>query len=311
METLGSIECFVRSAEAGSFSEAARRLGLTPAAVGKNVARLETSLGVRLFQRSTRSLRLTEAGTRFLAEVSGSLATIQSAVSNLADAEGQAAGTLKVSMGNAFGREHIVPLLHDFLALHPAIIPDLHFDNRQVDLIAEGFDVAIGGGFEIPPGVVARELAPAHIVLLASRKYLADNTVPEHPAQLKTHRGIFIRSPQTGRIRAWALINSKDKHRRDQLPIDMQISMTMSDPAAALEAAELGLGIAVTSMPNAEPYLATKRLVRVLPDWYADAGSLSLYFSAQKLLPAKSRAFIDFVVAHSRKHNFSKRFSAF
>ena len=85
METLGSIECFVRSAEAGSFSEAARRLGLTSAAVGKNVAKLEVSLGIRLFQRSTRSLRLTEAGTRFLAEVSGSLATIQSAVANLAD----------------------------------------------------------------------------------------------------------------------------------------------------------------------------------------------------------------------------------
>ncbi|TXT31244.1 MAG: LysR family transcriptional regulator [Rhodocyclaceae bacterium] len=311
METLGSIECFVRSAEAGSFSEAARRLGLTSAAVGKNVARLEASLGIRLFQRSTRSLRLTEAGTRFLAEVSSSLATIQSAVANLADAEGQAAGTLKVSMGNAFGREHIVPLLGDFLTQHPAIVPDWHFDNRQVDLIAEGFDAAIGGGFELPPGLVARELAPAHIVLVASVAYLADRSAITHPDQLKQHAGIFIRSPQTGRIRPWALINSRDAQRKEQMPIDMQIRMTMSDPAASLEAAEQGLGIAVASMPNAQPYLASKRLVRVLPDWYADAGALSLYFSGQKLLPAKTRAFIDFVVAHFREHKLAQRFSAY
>lgn len=311
METLGSIECFVRSAEAGSFSEAARRLGLTSAAVGKNVARLEASLGIRLFQRSTRSLRLTEAGTRFLAEVSGSLATIQSAVANLADAEGQAAGTLKVSMGNAFGREYIVPLLSDFLARHPAIVPDWHFDNRQVDLIAEGFDAAIGGGFELPPGLVARELAPAHIVLVAAPAYLAERPAITHPEQLKQHAGIFIRSPQTGRIRPWALINGKDARREEQLPIDMQIRMTMSDPAAALEAADQGLGVAVTSMPNALPYLAGQRLVRVLPYWYADAGPLSLYFSAQKLLPAKTRAFIDFVVAHFRQHKLAQRFSAY
>ncbi|HXE40465.1 MAG TPA: LysR family transcriptional regulator [Azonexus sp.] len=311
METLGSIECFVRSAEAGSFSEAARRLGLTSVAVGKNVARLEASLGIRLFQRSTRSLRLTEAGTRFLAEVSGSLATIQSAVANLADAEGQAAGTLKVSMGNAFGREYIVPLLSEFLARHPAIVPDWHFDNRQVDLIAEGFDAAIGGGFELPPGLVARELAPAHIVLLAAPAYLADRPAIKHPEQLKPHAGIFIRSPQTGRIRPWGLINCKDARHKEQMPIDMQIRMTMSDPAASLEAAEQGLGIAVTSMPNAQPYLASKRLVRVLPDWYADAGALSLYFSAQKLLPAKSRVFIDFVVAYFGRHKLAQRFSAY
>ena len=301
METLGSIECFVRSAEAGSFSEAARRLGLTSAAVGKNVAKLEVSLGIRLFQRSTRSLRLTEAGTRY----------VDDARRILADAEGQAAGTLKVSMGNAFGREHIVPLLSDFLAQHPAIVPDWHFDNRQVDLIAEGFDAAIGGGFELPPGLVARTLAPAHIVLLASTAYLAARPAITHPDQLKQHAGIFIRSPQTGRIRPWGLINSKDARRKEQMPIDMQIRMTMSDPAASLEAAEQDLGIAVTSMPNAQPYLANKRLVRVLPDWYADAGALSLYFSAQKLLPAKSRAFIDFVVSYFRKHKMAQRFSAY
>lgn len=310
MQTLSSIECFVRSAEAGSFSEAARRLGLTAAAVGKNVAKLEANLGVRLFQRSTRSLTLTEAGKRFLNEVSGSLATIQNAVANLADADGQPAGTLKVSMGNAFGREHIVPLLSDFLAEYPAIVPDWHFDNRQVDLIAEGFDAAIGGGFELPPGLVARELARAHWVLVAAHSYLQGKPAISTPEQLHAHAGILIRSPQTGRIRPWGLINSKRARSDEQVPINLQVRMTMSDPAAALEAAEQGLGIALTSMPNAQPYLARGTLVRVLPDWYVDAGALSLYFSTQKLLPAKTRAFVDFVVAHFRKHKLAQRFSA-
>jgi len=310
MESLSSIECFVRTTEAGSFSEAARRLGLTAAAVGKNVARLESNLGVRLFQRSTRSLKLTEAGELFLNEVSGSLATIQNAVANLADANGQPTGTLKVSLGNAFGREHIVPLLGDFLAQYPAIVPDWHFDNRAVDLIAEGFDAAIGGGFDLPPGLVARELARAHVVLTASKNYLDGKPAIEHPDQLRDHAGIYIRSPQTGRIRPFALINSKNTRNNEQIPINMSVRITMSDPAASLEAAEQGLGIAVTSLPNALPYLKSNRLVRVLPDWYADAGTLSLYFSAQKLLPAKTRAFVDFIVAHFRKQKLAQCFSA-
>jgi DNA-binding transcriptional LysR family regulator len=195
METFSSIECFVRSAEVGSFAEAARRLSLTPAAVGKSVAKLEARLGVRLFQRSTRSLTLTEAGQLFLDEVSGSLLTIQNAVANLASAEGRPAGTLKVSMGTVFGRLYIVPLLGEFLRRFPAINPDWHFDNRQVDLIAQGFDAAIGGGFELPQGVVARKLTPAHRVLVASADYLAAREAILEPDDLKLHDGILIRSP--------------------------------------------------------------------------------------------------------------------
>lgn len=307
MESMSSIECFVRSAEAGSFSEAARRLSLTSAAVGKNVAKLESNLGVRLFQRSTRSLKLTEAGELFLAEVSGSLATIQSAVANLASADGQPAGTLKISMGTGFGRTYIVPLLPDFLQRYPAIVPDWHFDNRRVDMVAEGFDAAIGGGFDLLPGVVARSLAPAHGVLVAAPNYFADKPVPQVPDDLSQHDGIRIRSPQTGRIRPWHLRN----HANEQMPITLHTRMTMSDPDAACEAAQLGLGIALISMPNALHYLENKKLIRVMPDWYVDIGTLSLYFTAQKLLPAKTRVFVDFIVEHFRKEKLAQRFSAF
>lgn len=305
MQTLGAIECFVRSAEAGSFSEAARRLGLTAAAVSKNVARLEASLGVRLFHRSTRQLALSEAGELFLGEVRDGLTTIQSAVANLASVDGQPAGTLKVSMGASFGREYMLPLLGEFLRRYPMIVPDWHFDNRQVDLIAEGFDAAIGGGIELPPGVIARQLAPAARVLVASPDYLGARKAITSPADLPLHDGILIRSPQTGRIGSQPLRNRDN----DQASVDLRLKMAMSDPEAACLAAAAGLGIALVAMPQALPYLERGAVVRVLPDWHVDAGTISIYFAAHRLLPAKTRAFVDFVVDHFRMLKLPQRFA--
>ncbi|SDG48349.1 DNA-binding transcriptional regulator, LysR family [Pseudomonas benzenivorans] len=306
METLSSLECFVRSAESGSFAEAARRLGLTPAAVGKNVAKLEASLGVRLFQRSTRSLTLTEAGERFLAEVGGSLSTIRSAVANLASAAGQPAGILKVSMGVTFGRDYVLPMLGDFLHRYPAISPDWHFDNSPVDLIGQGFDAAISGAMDLSPGVVARKLAPAHRVLVAAPAYLAGHPEPTLPAELAQHAGILIRSPQTGRVRPWTLRNRSN----DEAAIELPVRMTMSDPDATCRVAEMGLGIALVSLPHALPYLERGSLRRVLPDWYVDAGQIAVYFSGHRLLPAKTRAFVDGLAEHFRRQRLAERFSA-
>ncbi|SFY11447.1 LysR family transcriptional regulator [Pseudomonas sp. NFACC36] len=306
METFSSIECFVRSAEVGSFAEAARRLSITPAAVGKNVARLEARLGVRLFQRSTRRLTLTEAGHLFLSEVSGSLNTIQNAVANLASAGGQPAGTLKVSMGTAFGRLYVVPLLGEFLRRFPAISPDWHFDNRQVDLIGQGFDAAIGGGFELPQGVVARKLAVAHRVLVASPGYLQEHAAVLEPDDLANHQGILIRSPQTGRIRSWQLTSRTGQHSL----LMLKARMTMSDSEADCAAAAQGLGIGLVSMPVAVPFLESGELQRVLPDWYVDDGNISIYYAEHKLLPGKTRAFVDFIIEQFAEQGWAQRFRA-
>lgn len=306
METMISIECFVRSAEAGSFSEAARRLGLTPAAVGKNISRLEARLGVRLFQRSTRSLSLTEAGRQFLGEVGGSLSTIQNAVANLASAGGQPAGTLRVSMPTNFGRKYIVPMLGEFLQRYPAISPDWAFDNRPVDLIAQGYDAAVGGGIDLSPGAVARRLCPAHRILVASPAYLAEHAAPKSPADLHEHDGILIRSPQTGRIRPWALVNRS----KEQAPVTLRVRMTMSDPGASCDAAALGLGIALINYSESLAHLEAGTLVRVLPGWHVDGGSVSIYYPAQKLLPAKTRAFVEFVVERFRAERLAQVLSA-
>jgi len=306
MESFGSIECFVRSAEGGSFAEAARHLSLTPAAVGKSVAKLEARLGVRLFQRSTRRLTLTEAGKLFLEEVSGSLITIQNAVANLASAEGRPVGTLKVSMGTVFGNRYVMPLLGEFVRRFPDISPDWHFDNRQVDLIGQGFDAAIGGGFELPQGVVARKLTPAHRVLVASADYLAQRLPVLAPEDLARCLGILIRSPQTGRVRSWQLTNRE----REQRPLELKPRMTLSDSEAACCASAQGLGIALVSMPMAVPFLDSGAVVRVLPDWYVDDGNISLYYAEHKLLPGKTRAFVDFIIEQFVMKGLAQRFSA-
>lgn len=306
MESFGSIECFVRSAEGGSFAEAARHLSLTPAAVGKSVAKLEARLGVRLFQRSTRRLTLTEAGKLFLEEVSDSLIIIQNAVANLASAEGRPVGTLKVSMGTVFGNRYVMPLLGEFVRRFPDISPDWHFDNRQVDLIGQGFDAAIGGGFELPQGVVARKLTPAHRVLVASADYLAQRLPVLAPEDLARCLGILIRSPQTGRVRSWQLTNRE----REQRPLVLKPRMTLSDSEAACCASAQGLGIALVSMPMAVPFLDSGAVVRVLPDWYVDDGNISIYYAEHKLLPGKTRAFVDFIIEQFVMKGLAQRFSA-
>lgn len=304
VETLSNLESFVRSAELASFSEAARRLGLTPAAVSRNVAQLERNLGIRLFQRSTRGLTLTEAGERFLTAVSGGLDSIQSAIADVSTHAGQPAGTLKLSAAPGFARDFLLPLMPQFLQRYPAVLPDWHLDNRQVDLIAGGFDAAIGGGFELTPGVVARELATIKIIAVTSPQYLQGRRMPKQPADLKDFDGIVMRSAITGRIRHTAL---RDKAGREQVA-EMAPRMSMTEPDGVVQAVLMGMGVALLAVPNVLQYLESGQMVRLLPTWSADAGPISLYFTSQKLLPAKTRVFVDFVTGAFSEQRLAKRF---
>jgi DNA-binding transcriptional LysR family regulator len=301
MAELQHLVSFIRTAEHGSFSAAARNLGLTPAGVSKNVARLESALGVRLFHRSTRRLALTESGERFLQQVDGPLASLQNSIAGIRIRDEAPSGTLKVSMGQAFGRNFLVPLLVDFLSRYPAVLPDWHFDNRQVDLVGEGFDAAIGGGFELAPGIVARELAPVHIVAVASPAYMVGRPVPRHPDDLAALDGIMRRSSPTGRVRPWML---RSRRTVDQ-PVPCRPRLIFSDPEAIAQVARLGLGVALLPMPFAFTHLASGELVRLLPGWYSDAGPLSLYYPSKRMLPAKTRVFVDFVVERFERGGFS------
>lgn len=305
METLANLESFVRSAESGSFSEAARRLALTPAAISRNVAMLERNLGVRLFHRSTRKLTLTEAGERFLASIGGNLEALQNAIAAVSADDGEPAGLLKVSLAPTFGLSHVLPLLPEFLARHPRIRPEWHFENRAVDLIAEGYDAAIGGGFDLSPGVVARTLAPAHIIAVASPAYLARHALPADPSGLAELDGIVMRSLSSGRVRTWSMRNAQG----DEVVAVMREAIVVNDPAALREVARLGLGVALLAVPDALPWLESGDLVRVLPRWWADAGAISLYYASRSLLPGKTRAFIDFVIEAFAREDYARRFA--
>jgi DNA-binding transcriptional LysR family regulator len=292
METLANLESFVRSAEGGTFSEAARKLGLTAAAVSRNVAMLERNLGVRLFQRSTRKLVLTEAGEQFLVSIEGSLGSLQAAIAAAAAHNSEPAGVLKVSLSPTFGVIHILPLLPPFLAKYPRIKPEWHFETRPVDLIAENYDAAIGGGFDLAPGLVSRTLAPVHVVAVASPAYMSGRSPPVDPSGLAAYDGIVMRSLSTGRIRHWML--------RSANGIEMAGTLTetvvVNDPGAVREAARLGLGVSLIALVDVLPELERGDLIRLLPDWYADAGAVSLYYASRKLIPAKTRVFVDFVL---------------
>ena len=297
METLSNLESFVRSAESASFSAAARRLALTPAAVSRNVAQLEHNLGVRLFQRTTRGLTLTEAGERFLNSVGPGLDGIQGAIAEVTAKAGEPAGVLKLSMAPGFGRKCVLPLMPEFMARYPAVTLDLHMDNRRVDLVAGGFDVAIGGGFELAPGVVARELMPVHGVAVASPAYLEGREAPATPADLAAFDAIVMRSPQSGRVKPWEMRN----RRGDAMPAEPRARVVLNDPDGICGSALLGMGVALLATTDLESYLETGALRRVLPDWYVDIGVISLYFTSQKLMPAKTRAFVDFVTTAFRE----------
>ncbi|QQP97305.1 LysR family transcriptional regulator [Lysobacter enzymogenes] len=310
VETLANLESFVRSAELGGFSAAARQLGLSPAAVSRNVAVLERNLGLRLFQRSTRKLTLTEAGERVLDSVREHVEALRAALGAAALDRSEPAGTLKLSLSPGFGLDYVLPLMPEFLRRYPRLRLDWRFENRPVELIAEGFDAAIGGGIELAAGLVARPLAPLHLIAVAAPAYLhrwaADGgALPAHPDDLAGHDGIVMRSHRHGRINHWTL---RDGAGREAAALPRE-RMAFDDPEAMARAAALGLGVTLVAVQYALPYLEDGRLQRLLPDWHADLGPINLYFAGRSLLPAKTRAFVDFLGAACERAGLARRLS--
>ena len=195
-------------------------------------------------------------------------------------------------MAPTFGVTHILPLLPPFLTKYPRIKPEWHFENRPVDLIAENYDAAIGGAFDLAPGLVARTLAPVHIVAVASPAYMSGRSLPADPSGLAAYNGIVMRSPHTGRIRNWMLRNVNGT----EMAGTLAETIVVNDPAAVREAARLGLGVSLIALFDVLRELERGELIRVLPDWYADAGAVSLYYASRTLISAKTRVFVDFVV---------------
>lgn len=305
METLANLDCFIRSAETGSFSAAARQLAITPSAVSRNVGLLERHLGVRLFHRTTRRLTLTEAGEHFADSIRDNLQGLHAAIADLSTYRDAPAGVLKVSMATSFGVDYIVPLLPDFLARYPGIQVDWQLDNRHVDLVAEGFDVAIGRGAELSAGVVSRTLARVQVIAVTSPAYMQGRTLPTHPSDLAAFDIIDMRSIRSGRLVQWNLCHSNG---------ELVISPTrgriaFTDPSAMCRAVQLGLGVALLAVPHVLPYLERGEFIQLLPEWRADGGPIALYYANRTLVPAKTRVFIDYIVEIFKKQQLAERFS--
>jgi DNA-binding transcriptional LysR family regulator len=182
--------------------------------------------------------------------------------------------------------------------------PDWHFENRQIDLIAEGYDAALGGGFDLAPGVVSRALAPAHLLAVASPAYMAGRASPSGPGDLAELDGIVMRSSRTGRVRQRTMRNTVG----GEMPVRLRETIMVNDPAAMREAAILGLGVALLAVSDVLSSIERGALVRLLPQWYVDAGSISIYYATRALLPAKTRVFVDFVAEAFERERLAMRF---
>jgi len=300
------LDAFVAAADEGSFSAAARKLAITPPAVSKSVARLEAGLGVRLFQRSTRSLSLTEEGERLYRRVRMPWVEVGDALAELQQGAGRPAGTLKISMAPTVGRCYFVPMLDAFVERYPDIVPDVRFDNRQVDLIGEGFDVAIGGGVELTEAIVARELARVRVGLVAAPAYLERHGTPREPHDLARHRGLLRRAVDSGRLNPWVLKHTDG----GEVVTNIRPVAALDDPEALARAAACGMGIALLPKPHTLPLLESGELVHVLPDWTSESRPLSIYYSSRKHLPAKVRVFVDHIVGETKARRYRDIFAA-
>ena len=238
-DTLKDIPVFVASVEAGSFAQAAVRLHLSRSAVGKSIARLEERLGVRLFHRTTRSQRLTDNGALFYERCLRALEEIRGAESQLETGKHQVSGRLRVAVPVLFGRQCIAPLLIELAQEHPGLELEMSFSDRVVDLVEEGFDMAVRNGALADSSVlVARRLGEHRMVLCAAPDYLFKNGQPQTVDDLRQHTAIDY--TRAGRVLPWQLMDY-DGTSRTFIP---RSSLNMDDLQAICDAALAGHGLA-------------------------------------------------------------------
>jgi DNA-binding transcriptional LysR family regulator len=286
-EHLKGIEVFVAVASAGSFTGAAERLHLTSSAVGKAVARLEARLKVRLFERTTRRLALTDSGTAFHAVCTKVLGELQAAEHALNDEKEELAGRLRIDLPVTFGRLKVLPALIPFFQRYPGLTPMLSFTDRFVDLGEDGIDVAvrIGGPDSWPPSLGNTYLGHEMKVFCASPAYLASHGHPASPEDLATHAAILY-GKADGTTSPWLIRHGEGLV--EQRGVDPHI--VLGNAEAQLEVTLAGLGIAQLPTWLIDRYLADGSLVTVLPDYATEGLPLHLVWpKAKQLLPKVSQ----------------------
>jgi DNA-binding transcriptional LysR family regulator len=293
MDRLAAMQTFVRVADAGSFSEAARQLGLGQPAVSKAIAQLEETLGARLVVRTTRSFALTDNGRRFL-EAARHAVEAADAAEHAVTARGAApAGVLRIAASVAFARLQIVPRLADFLARCPAIDVDLVLSDRLIDLIEEGIDVAIRIGELKDPGLVARRIGQMARITVARPDYWDRRGRPRHPSELAGHDCVIFTGLSTSDV--WDF-ESPD----GPIAVKVKGRVSVSTSDSMREAVLEGLGVGVTPHWMWRDEVRTGALERVLIDYEPTRRPIYAVFPERRLVSPKVRAFVDFLAEEFR-----------
>jgi DNA-binding transcriptional LysR family regulator len=285
-----ALATFVKVVQTGSFTRAAAALGTQKARLSRLVAKLEKDLGVRLLERTTRSLSMTEAGREIFERAVGILGAVEDVERVAQRMHAEPRGVLKLTCGVEFGMIAVSRWIDTYLRHYPQVTVDADFTSRVVDIVHEGFDLAIRVG-ELPDSrLAARRVGELHYGLFVSPAYVARRGVPESPADLPQHDLLMFTAGSHGS--GWRLGRGPEQHRVDA-PARLRINNSFSVRDAALE----GLGIAQLPLLVANESVASGALVRVLPDWSPPAVPIHALFPGSRYLTPKVRAFIDLAVA--------------
>ncbi|MGF6207216.1 LysR family transcriptional regulator [Pseudomonas frederiksbergensis] len=289
MDRLGAMETFVYVVETGSFSAAARRLNIGQPAVSKTIAQLETRLSVRLLLRSTRGLTPTEAGLAFFDRAKRAIEEADEA-DNAArgDASGLT-GNLRICAAVTFGRLHIVPHLGLFLEQNPELNIDLMLDDRNINLVEEGVDVALRMGAQSDSGLTARKIAECRRVVLGTPQYFEKHGKPACPADMTKHQAVVY---SLGGGANWPFKQGDEEH-----PVIISGRIRVNAAEGLRESVLAHLGLTMASEWMFAPELASGAVVEVMSDWTLPNQDLWAVFPTGRMASAKARAFVDYVQA--------------
>ena len=285
---------FVAIAEALSFKRAAVRLNRDATLLSRRLRSLEARLGVRLLERTTRRVALTQAGSLYFDRAAAILRAMEEAdLEATGFAEEEPRGHLRLALPGSFGRLWLMPVITDFLAAHPRVTIEAEFSNRLVDLVGERFDLAVRLGTPETSRLVVRKVGERRRLLCASPAYLARHGTPEHPLELARRSCLIFAG-----LRRWEMRAGDGTPAR----VDVAGPFVADDVEALIAAAEAGLGILLTSDWAAATGLAGGRLVQVLTNWtFVDDGAVSIVTPSGSHHASKTRAFSDFVVGRLRE----------
>ncbi len=296
---LGDVEAFIRVVEQGTVSAAAVALGTTPSVLSRALARLESRLGVQLLRRTTRRLSLTDAGKLYLEQTRSAFSQIEEVERNIRGQDGELSGRVRMSVPTTYGHHRLPPLLSAFSQQYPAVRVELSITNRNVDLVAEGYDLAIRLGQLPDSGLVGRKLEDARLCLVASPQYLARAGVPATLEMLGEHICLPFIMPSSGKIGPWLFC--LDGENIEWLP---QANVEVSDDVLGIVSlAESGLGICQTYDFIIREKVLRGQLVEILPELNGRTRPFSIIYPPHRQLSAASKALIEFILDNTRAKN--------